>query len=443
MNEIVIPYAARYPQTEIHPQLERHRFCVLVTHRQMGKTVCAVNHMIKHALLNPHRQSRYFYIAPFFVQAKMIAWDYLKFYTRVIPGVKILENVSTVALPNGAHLRVCGADNPDALRGTYADGVVLDEYGDVKPNVYDEIIRPMLLERKGWVLFFGTPKGQNQFYEIYLSALREFEADPNGEWWAGMYRADQTGVISPEELASIKASTPENIFRQEYLCDFAASSADCVFTQDVLQTARTADFPYAAGERVAALDVARYGDDSSVLFVWENCGAFKWRELAVECWNGKDTTYTVGRVASAAKRLRFTRLIVDADGVGGGVYDQLKELARDFKVFAFQGGAKAADERFLNKRAETYFALRDFMARGYVGLKNQTALTELAGVTYSFNSLGKIKLFSKEELKKKGGKSPDYADAAMMAAALFKTSQARGPAGRSPAALTADGHIYF
>ena len=62
---IVIPYKPRYPQTLIHPQLESHRFCVLVTHRQMGKTVCAINHLLKSALQNPLPSGRYFYISPF------------------------------------------------------------------------------------------------------------------------------------------------------------------------------------------------------------------------------------------------------------------------------------------------------------------------------------------------------------------------------------------
>ena len=89
----------------------------------------------------------------------------------------------------------------------------------------------------------------------------------------------------------------------------------------------------------------------------------------------------------------------------------------------FRGGFNANDnERFANKRAETYFALRDFLAKGYLDIKNKAALTELAMVTYSFNSKGQIKMFSKEDLKNKEGKSPDFADTVMMSAALFGTS---------------------
>ncbi|MBR4592038.1 MAG: DEAD/DEAH box helicase family protein, partial [Elusimicrobiaceae bacterium] len=122
---VVIPYHPRPVQAKIHAALENHRFCVLVTHRQLGKTVCAVNHLLKKALQNPRPHARYFYMAPFLKQAKMIAWDYLKRYSAPLPGISVNETELCLTLPGGARIWVGGADNPDALRGTYADGVVL------------------------------------------------------------------------------------------------------------------------------------------------------------------------------------------------------------------------------------------------------------------------------------------------------------------------------
>ena len=115
---VVIPYKPRYPQTEIHKQLEKHRFNVLVTHRQMGKTVCAINHLLKSALINQQPSPRYFYISPFLKQTKLIAWDYMRRYTAPLPDVKLSETELSVMLPNGAKIWLLGADNPDALRGT-------------------------------------------------------------------------------------------------------------------------------------------------------------------------------------------------------------------------------------------------------------------------------------------------------------------------------------
>lgn len=425
MPEIIIPYRARFPQTQIHPQIEKHRFNVLVTHRQMGKTVCAINHLIKMALKNPLPAARYFYIAPFRNQAKTLTWDYFKRFLAGLVRYKAVsfnESELSIQLTGKATIRVVGADNPDALRGNYADGIVLDEYGDIRPDVYTEIIRPMLISRKGWVLFMGTPKGRNQFYDVYRRAQEEYAKDPEGDWWAGCYRADETGVFPPEELEQIRQETAENIFNREYLCDFSTSAQDCVFSADMLLRAERNEFDFTGGERIAALDLARYGADNCVLAVWEYAGPMRWKEVAFEAWNGKEAMYTVGRVADASKQYRFNRLIVDGDGMGGPVIDRLKEVL-SFQVSEFRGGFNANDnERFANKRAETYFALRDFLAKGYLDIKNKAALTELAMVTYSFNSKGQIKMFSKEDLKNKEGKSPDFADTVMMSAALFGTS---------------------
>lgn len=114
---IEIPYCPRFPQTVIHQELEAHRFCVLVAHRRMGKTVLAVNHLIKRAITDRKRRGMYAYIAPFRNQAKDIAWDYLKHYTAPIPELKINEQELSVLLPNNATIRIYGADNPNALRG--------------------------------------------------------------------------------------------------------------------------------------------------------------------------------------------------------------------------------------------------------------------------------------------------------------------------------------
>ena len=208
-----IAYRPRPVQVKIHAALESHRFNVLVTHRQMGKTVCAVNHIIKMAICNTRPYARYFYVAPFLKQAKLIAWDYVKRYTQNIPGVKVQEGETCVVLPNQARIWVCGADNPDALRGTYADGVVLDEYAQIKPDVFTQIIQPMLLSREGWVVFMGTPKGQNAFFELYNQAQKNAQTEPD-KWWVGTFRADESGVIKATELARLKRDTPELIFRQ-------------------------------------------------------------------------------------------------------------------------------------------------------------------------------------------------------------------------------------
>src|SRR5690606_35091008 len=112
------------------------RFSVLVIHRRAGKTVLAIMRLIASALRNEQQAPRYAYIAPQLNQAKDVAWSYLKHYGLKVPGAVANESELYVEFPNGARVRVYGADNPDRLRGIYLDGVVLDEVADMKSEVW-------------------------------------------------------------------------------------------------------------------------------------------------------------------------------------------------------------------------------------------------------------------------------------------------------------------
>lgn len=419
MPSLLIPYTPRFPQTEIHPQLESHRFCVLVTHRQMGKTVCAVNHLLKQACMLNLPNGRYFYVAPFLKQAEMLVWDYFKRFTAPLAAIptasgqiknllQINEAKLSLRLPNGAVVRVLGADNPDAMRGIYADGVVLDEYAQIKPNVFNEIIRPMLTSRKGWCVFLGTPKGQDQFYDVYCRAAKEFAANPHGEWWAGMYRADQTGIIAQDELARIQTETPENLFRQEYLCDFTASRTDVLIPIDLVLAAQKRfynEYELRGAPKILGVDPARFGDDRSVIIRRQGLQSFAPRVLAK-----LDNVQLAGLVAQEIKDFRPDGVFVDA-GQGAGVIDVLRSLGYEVTEVPF-GGAPLQAGRYRNKRAELWGKMAEWIRHGGALPEQETTLAnELASAVYDFDEAGKMRLEAKDKIKARLGKSPDLADA--------------------------------
>ncbi len=404
--QAVIPYTPRYPQTQIHPYLETHRFCVLVTHRQMGKTVCTVNHMLKSALVNPLPNARYFYVAPFLKQAKLIAWDYFKRYTAPLPGVKLNEAELCVSLPTGAKIWVAGADNPDALRGTYADGVALDEYAQIKPGLFEEIIRPMLLSRTGWAVFTGTPKGQNAFYDLFLFAQKQASLCPS-EWWCGIYPADETGVISKEELENIRQSTPANIFRQEYLCDFSASADNVLIPVDLVLQAQARGYgasQLAGAPRIVGVDPARFGDDRSVIFCRQGLQAF---EPQVFCHI--DNMALAARVAQTIESFRPDAVFIDA-GCGSGVIDRLRQLGFLVTEVPF-GSTPLQAGRYANKRAEIWGKMAQWLQSGGALPKDPALKADLCAPQYDFDSSGKMRLESKEKIKERCGRSPDLGDA--------------------------------
>jgi Terminase-like family. len=191
---------------------------LLPTVEGAGKTVACIMDLVDAALRCEKPNPRFAYIAPFYAQAKDVAWAYFKQFTAPIPGVEVHESELRIDLPNGARLRLYGADNYDRMRGVYFDGAVLDEYGDMDPRAWAEVIRPILSDRRGWATFIGTPKGRNHFYEIWQAA----KENPS-EWFTLMLRASETGLLPPDELEDArKVMTPEQ-YEQEYECSFEAA----------------------------------------------------------------------------------------------------------------------------------------------------------------------------------------------------------------------------
>lgn len=216
MGEVIeIPYKPREHQLKVHELLDGKRFAVVVAHRRFGKTVAALNHLIREAVLNEKETPRYAYIAPTYGQAKRVAWDYLVKYTTPLGGT---NNISELRVDFwGRRIQLYGSDNPDSLRGQFFDGVIIDEVGDQNPKIWTDIVRPALTDRKGWCLFIGTPKGHNHFKELRDRAKTE-------EGWGLLeFKASETGVVDETELKAAKNEMGEDKYRQEFECSFDAA----------------------------------------------------------------------------------------------------------------------------------------------------------------------------------------------------------------------------
>lgn len=384
------------------------RFLVLVWHRRAGKTVFSVMELLLAALNAKRERSRFAYIAPFLKQARTVAWDYLRLYAGRIPGVRISEAELSVRLPNGAEVRLYGADNPDALRGIYLDGVVLDEVADMRPNVWGEILRPALADRQGWAIFIGTPKGINLFSELYFRAQKETG------WAADLRRASDTGVIPEAELEQARREMSPSQYAQEFECDFAAAVDDILLRLDdvLLSQARAIkEESVRHAPRVLGVDVARYGDDRTVAFPRQGLVALK-----PHVWRGLSTMATAAQVASIIDRWKPDAVFVDVGGVGAGVVDRLLQLGHDITPVDF--GTSATDERFENRRAEMWWLMAEWVRGGGALPAGLEVQQDLSVVRYTFrNRRGRMQLESKDQLRERGMPSTDIGDA--LAATFF------------------------
>ena len=266
--KIEIPYSPRKLQADLHKRLSDKRWGVVVCHRRFGKTVMAINHLLRDAILCEKPNPRFAYIAPTYRQAKAVAWDYLKQFAEKIPMVRFHETELRCDLPNGARIQLLGAENPSSLRGIYVDGVCLDEMADMPESLFPEVIRPALSDRKGYAVFIGTPRGHNAFYELYDAAKAQ------DDWVTAVYKASETGILDDEELRAAESMMSADQFAQEYECSWVANVPGAVYGKELqasFEQDRICNVPYDSGHKVHTFWDLGIGDSTAVIFV-QNVG---------------------------------------------------------------------------------------------------------------------------------------------------------------------------
>tara|TARA_S200002703_G_scaffold159731_1_gene174395 strand:+ start:2353 stop:3612 length:1260 start_codon:yes stop_codon:yes gene_type:complete len=261
MEVIEIDYTPRLQARDFHNRSER--FAVLVAHRRFGKTVAAVNDLIRDALTIDLPSVRVAYIAPYLSQSKAVAWDYALEYTKDIPHIKVNHSELRIDFPNGARFRLFGADNYNAMRGLYFDAVVLDEMADFPASAWPTVIRPAIVDRKGRATIIGTPKGKNEFWEMYDYAKN------HPEWWCRMFKASETDILDEDELEEAKRTMGEDRYDQEFECSFEAAIQGAYYAQE-MKTAtsdgRVTNVPYDPAVGVTTAWDLGIGDSTAIFF---------------------------------------------------------------------------------------------------------------------------------------------------------------------------------
>lgn len=406
MNKpIRLDYTPREWQQQCHRQ--RRRFTVLALHRRAGKTELAIMELIDKALKFQLELGMFVYIAPFLKQAKAIAWQRLKQKLAPLLATGAVEpnegELSVTFKHNGCTIRLFGGDNPDAMRGLRIDGGVIDEVAQIKPEVWMDIIQPALSDRKGWAMFIGTPSGINLFSELF------YKAESLPEWHAARYTVYDTHALDADEVARLKRDMAETSFAREYLCDFAAAGDDQLISlADAEDAARRVytDKDVADAPKILGVDPARFGDDRSVIFKRKGLQAFD-----PLVYRGIDNMELAARVAAQIEQWEPDAVFIDS-GAGAGVIDRLRQLDYDVIEVPF-GGKATMPNLYVNRRAEMWFEMADWLRQGGA-IPNQPDLKqELATPVYWFDAAGRKVLEPKDEIKKRlqGGGSPDMADA--------------------------------
>ena len=203
---------------------DKHRFKVVAAGRRFGKSRLAAWLLLIEALKSKNKDV--FYVAPTYQQAKDIMWGVLKELGHEVIAAAH-ENTSVLTLVNGRKIYLKGADRPDTLRGVGLAFLVVDEYADIKANVWEQILRPALADVQGGAVFIGTPKGRNHFYEMFKFG----ETGKDEEWTSFHYTSYDNPLIPAKEIEAAKSSMSSFAFRQEFMASFEAASRD-IFKED-------------------------------------------------------------------------------------------------------------------------------------------------------------------------------------------------------------------
>lgn len=320
-REVVIPYVPRTPFLPFHNRARRWG-CV-VAHRRAGKTVAFVNDLIKGAMECQLPRPQLAYIAPFRDQAKRVAWDYLKHYSQPLWEAQPNESELSVRLLGQRKVSLFGADNADALRGIYLDGAVQDEFGDFRPSVWGNVIRPALSDRKGWALFGGTPKGRNEFWEVRERARKHPE-----EWFLLELRASESGILDEQELDEArKQLTPEQ-YAQEFECDFAAALPGAYFGREMVAAERSGRITAVPRDEAIPVHTAwdiGYRDDTAI---W-------WYQVV------RGEIHLIDFHASSGQSIQFYAELIQSKGYNYGKH----YLPHDAKAKTLASGGKSIVEQ--------------------------------------------------------------------------------------------------
>lgn len=337
------------------------RFCVIAAGRRTGKSRFAGYKMIFMALTNPGKDV--FYIAPTQGQARDIMWNLLLELTE---GLRKGQNVNNlqVTLVNGARISLKGSDRPDTMRGVALVCVVLDEYAEMKPEVWDEIILPALADYKGDAVFIGTPKGRNHFFDLYQYAQQGGDL----EYQAWHFTTYDNPKIDPSEIEAAKRRMSSFAFRQEFMASFEAVGSD-VFKEDWIEFDEVAPI---TGDYYITCDLAGFNepgrakkkrrDNSAIAIVRVTEDGWWVKDIKVGRWTVNETANHIFKLVREYSPMAVgIEQGISKQAVMSPLFDLQKRTGFFFPIEELTHGNKKKTDRII-------WALQGRFEKGYITL---------------------------------------------------------------------------
>jgi hypothetical protein len=354
-------------------------------------------------------------------QLQDVLWAEIANWARKLPAgfrelilVKAdkVELASPGKAENAAFARTAAKDRPEALQGFHSANMlfIVDEASGV-PDIIFEVAEGALSTEGAKVILTGNPtRTTGYFYDAFFGPLAH-------RWWRRRVSCEESKRVSRKFIEDMRTKYGEdsNVYRVRVLGEFPRQDEDTVVPLDLAESAVGRDV-MPLGNIVWGLDVARFGSDRSVLIKRQGGVVLDkprtWRQL--------DLMQLCGAIVNEYKACPFDRkpaeVLVDSIGLGAGVVDRLREMnfgpvVRGINV----SEASAMSERFVRLRDELWWSIREWLETREARLpKDDDLLGELCAPRYAYTSSGKIKVESKDDMRKRGVQSPDLADALML-----------------------------
>ena len=326
---------------------DKSRFKVIAAGRRTGKSYLAACTLILAALND--KKGKVFYVAPTQGQARDVMWDVLWEIAGDIIEHQNINNLE-LTLAGGNKIYLKGSDRPDTLRGVSLKHLVLDEYAFMKPDVWENILRPALSDQQGTMIAIGTPEGRNHFYDMYLGA-NEFE-----DWTAFHFTSFDNPLVKREEIEHARNTLPNYAFQQEYMASFDAKTQGHFKVEDFDYYEKKPPGNYdvyigidLAGFKQEGQRKTKKRDDSAISVVYVN-GEGHWyvEDIIHGQWSLDETCQKIFR-AVEVHRPRTTGIEkgIAQQAVFSPLKDMMRRTSRVFNLEALSHGNQKKADRVL------------------------------------------------------------------------------------------------
>ena len=328
------------------------RFKVVAAGRRCGKSRLAAWLLIVNALQATLPNSHVFYVAPTQGQARDILWKLLLELGSPVIAQAHINNMQ-ITLINGSTISLKGADRPDTMRGVSLKYLVMDEYGDMKPEVFEEILRPALADQKGGCLFIGTPKGRNHFYDLYKYAELT-DDDPSFAAWH--FTSYDNETLDDDEINMAKKSMSTHAFQQEFMASFKNQGSE-MFKEDWLNFGKK---PEGTGDYYVAIDLAGFQDvskakgntsrldQSAISIVWVSEEGWFVEDIVYGRWTLDETANKIFDVVKTYKPLSIgIEKGISKQAVMSPLMDRMKRQNTYFRVEELTHGNQKKTDRIM------------------------------------------------------------------------------------------------